>query len=1146
MHYINDAYYPISIIMKYISMLCVALLLSASTTTQAQPEPQACPVYSTWTGLSNFPGFDSFVPTDFDYCCQVFAPEGKYLYWDGTTPYGNSLPSDPDCIIGFSATGDSSYNDSYGLKGKGSINNPTNVFLDMEVFETLLDPTGEFLQTFNEPEFVFDGGKFRFKSVLISAGTKIRVTSGTELEISNVLKMLQSSELIIEEGATVTLLATESTQAFIDNFGGNITGRIHKEVVFKRKSNLNPTYVGATVQNRFAFNPGLYDVSLHEVIESIQQELAVSYADGSIDKPTVQVGQWVDRDFIEDYPYFANQQFRKVNEIIPTQDIGVISLNSNAYNKVDTTNDFIADAVVPFSAINNYELNYFEGAAILPLYTNTENTHSTFFNDEDMLGYSGNNQYPTTEQMQIDMSRTLQEKPGPFVISISNANSTSNTFKITYDGLYNNTGITTLKNYAVISNLQEVVADPGTNTYLVPVDSVYGIGFDRTPLLDVPLEYQYLFDFGMGVNPLNGYRNVAANGLNVIANPTGNYLQMSRIASRIHTEAPNANLTFYDTRYMIPEMKERDYQQISLPGGMNANYANHSFFWQLPVTNAFLAYNEIGLGPNTDELIDIYNIPGLPFYSSIGDTLLPTDAFAYNLMNPADQLEFHGLGVDLTYAFTGINEYWLNGNGGFGGNWTNPNNTFNHSPVQSPYDQSEIQIAGNVPAYQSWVGGSQPNTEVGPSNVIKDIDYWNDRDAFTLIVLKGITSTDDTIRLAAIPVAFNENFSQDQIERFETSIAPHPGFHLINPALDQVTYYEPNIPIILQPLLEPGDTSITITNNTSNRMLGAFARGHYEDVDSLQIVFNSSFFHPFQGVQSYIIETDIKQTICPETNGSWRFLLGGDTPYGTGYCLEDPDFSLNLTEWNTATNYDLVLDNPASPTSGNVEEFTGEIITFYPVATTGDINNDGLVTTSDLLLVLGNFGSQGGSTYFDGDFNCDGDVTTTDLLIFLVNIGIEVFGPNATGYGSENYSSIVDERVKYLFKERNNDHNTYDFRSYPGFTAQQQTWWINKDLTQFKLYVTDELGWILYDQDLGDYGSGFKLPAKVPDSNQLVNSETGIDTPGYTKGHKIYILFPKYLDFPGFTEPINKLCLGCDEDPNQPTNLLAKPVFTSN
>ena len=88
-----------------------------------------------------------------------------------------------------------------------------------------------------------------------------------------------------------------------------------------------------------------------------------------------------------------------------------------------------------------------------------------------------------------------------------------------------------------------------------------------------------------------------------------------------------------------------------------------------------------------------------------------------------------------------------------------------------------------------------------------------------------------------------------------------------------------------------------------------------------------------------------------------------------------------------------------------------------------DLNNDGNVSTADLLMFLGNYGTVGNSgDDILGDITGDGAVTTADLLIFLGAFGVNLWNNYGTyGVGSDtrpfidwggaqyNYIQVVDE-----------------------------------------------------------------------------------------------------------------------------------------
>ena len=64
-----------------------------------------------------------------------------------------------------------------------------------------------------------------------------------------------------------------------------------------------------------------------------------------------------------------------------------------------------------------------------------------------------------------------------------------------------------------------------------------------------------------------------------------------------------------------------------------------------------------------------------------------------------------------------------------------------------------------------------------------------------------------------------------------------------------------------------------------------------------------------------------------------------------------------------------------------------------PAACLGDIDQDGAVATSDMLVMLTQFGQHAVNyqqgTSLPGDINCDGNVNSIDLLDFLIYYGVD-------------------------------------------------------------------------------------------------------------------------------------------------------------
>jgi len=1141
MHYINGAYYPISIIMKYISLLCVALLISASSNPiSAQIQPTGCPTYSYWNGQPVNDGSQITAVTGVGpySCCTAYAPEGTYLYFDGSEYINNELPDDPNCLLGTAAGQDSSWNDSYGLKGRGTIVNPTNIFLDMKVFETRFSTTLGFLQDFEEPEFVFGGGKFRFHSFYIDNGTTVRVTNNTQIEIKGQLK-INSGQLIIEPGSSVKLLANSNETAATHLYnGGSIEGEITKQIFYKRKSTTDVnTTTGEEIYSRFNFNPGLYNVDMDQVARSFQNALDIEYVDGSTDKPTVQIGAWVNDTIYEDYSFFADQKYLSPSSSLELPDFEYpVSLGSNTYNTFE-------DTAYNNSGINWYRFTPNEGAAVLPLYTNTDNTQDDFFNDPQFLGYSSSGLVSDFS----NISKTNPSFMGPWIVSVYNANPNITEFVIEVVGnqVTSAQSVFNIKNIAssTIPTTLSVSDAPLTFTYqvstgeyppflpLAPLDytllvtpadtSDQGV---ITPADTIPFGGLYTQDYGVKNYSAGWYRYVPMTGLNFYPNTTGNYMLTERLGLAYHYAAPYSEHAFYDTRLLVPEMKEREYSfhTFSSNGStINATIADHSSSARLPIIANFLAIEDpvTDVAPATDVLVDIYNIPDIPVYTGIGDTIHPYDSWALNLNNPMNYFQYLGQDIFMSTGFTQVDKTWLDG-GPASNQWTAPivNDYAGSNPINT-YDLSEVQKIDDKISQLSFKNGREPNYDI-EYNVIKDAAYWEEQNKFSLLTLHGVTSANDTIRLSAIPVAWGEQYGMNYyvgdsaninsdlflygVDRFETSIGVDPGFHFINKSPKAV-----------------------------NRMAGAHSRDYAIALDTLYLIFNSEMYEAPVGEEfvSFYIDNPITQDPFFDGQFAWHYTFQNPAW---------PNFVLN----NSVQTLNTINYTEAVPTSGNPEQFKGDIVTFTSNPIAGDFNGDGQVTTSDLLVLLGYFGGedQGNLGIFGGDFNGDGSITTSDLLSFLSFFGQTL--EDWVGLSGESPVSINERRIKHLLADRNNDHYPYDVSLYPGWDSQQLAWYSGLNKANVTVFVTDNYGWVVYKNNLGEIPTGIRLQNKFPSTQEILDSGIGTGLTAYPEGYNIRLLFPRQT-VPGFTDPIDVICLGC-KDPDTPINLQVNPVFTVN
>jgi hypothetical protein len=95
----------------------------------------------------------------------------------------------------------------------------------------------------------------------------------------------------------------------------------------------------------------------------------------------------------------------------------------------------------------------------------------------------------------------------------------------------------------------------------------------------------------------------------------------------------------------------------------------------------------------------------------------------------------------------------------------------------------------------------------------------------------------------------------------------------------------------------------------------------------------------------------------------------------------------NITGDNTLAFYYFFYNwQVSTPSTACVSERIPVLLQpITPQDCPGDFDNDGLVSTSDLLLLLANFGCQNDC---ETDLDGDGNVATGDLLIFLANFGV--------------------------------------------------------------------------------------------------------------------------------------------------------------
>ena len=112
--------------------------------------------------------------------------------------------------------------------------------------------------------------------------------------------------------------------------------------------------------------------------------------------------------------------------------------------------------------------------------------------------------------------------------------------------------------------------------------------------------------------------------------------------------------------------------------------------------------------------------------------------------------------------------------------------------------------------------------------------------------------------------------------------------------------------------------------------------------------------------------------------------------------------------------------------SNNFVVTTGADFVIPPnqIAIACDLNQDGNVTTADLILFLSNYGATSSEGNILGDLNGDGAVTTNDLINFLASFGVNLWNNYGTyGEGSDTRPFIDWGDAQYNYIQDNITHS---------------------------------------------------------------------------------------------------------------------------
>ena len=1107
----------------------VILVLAAIRTLAQPPIPETC-FTSDWDGTGSVPPISS----QLYFCSEVpTVPVGTYGYWNPleNTPNGTAMGIDP---ISFQQW---NWDNIYGLKGRFGINFPSYLgdgdTLSAQVFETqyVSNTSSNQLQNLNNHEFHFYGGNYKFNIIHISHSTRVVVHPGTYIEIHTALTSDYTGVLEIMPGAEVKLKSTRDNMA-VTNIGGTVEGRLTKEIYFDVSDNWQSV---ANAELRFVFNPGLYDVDLHEAALKIQNAATVQLS-GSNQEPYVQIGYWGTRQGLledeTDYDFTAIHSYQNFNSTVDFTVLNSVDSALYAGNAVLNSDGLISSNVVGqeydsrATSIGSYFYNWNNGVSIVPIYPPTDAIGTT---DAALMGHwFGNNDFIEfqNEEMSVNsdisaFSKTPQELDRTFAVSLTNCHPGLTDFKIEIDGLFDSNKNIEIRNVGQSSTMSVATPLPGaTFTVLENPDSYENISafFDVTAILNPPLTMLAPIDMTTNTEGVarSNYRGVDFTGLSLINNRTGNYLNTYETLFELYAQGPLSQLALYDIAPIIGRQDARNFE-VSTEGLIYETTHGNAF--PIPVANVLIWNDEAPQFPGI-EVVDFYNIEDMDIFYAIGDTIRPDEMLAYNFNNPLNSRDYNGFGFTNQSFLKEYNVDWYNKGGVPHAAGIELGDTVYATKTNKPvYRRTEQVYVDNEPVLQSFVDVRE---RVGLGNVNDNLYDWtiaelNEMNEMTLIRLAGITTTDDTLTIAIVPVATDPDYSATGEDLFETSVAVNPIMYLYAPENSRMT----------------------------NRRWGAYGRGVNDFNDTLQLAVDLDaldFVSTGLEWQKLFIDTPVRQVGACGLSGDNLVVVQPGT---------DPD----LLTWNPDFEYEIPLNSTYSrfdPESGTTDFGNGKQINLYFKDVQADFNGNGCVTAADLITFLQNFGQEVDPLNFtqvQADLNCDGQITTSDMLIFLGYFGSCLYDAD---FSSGELPEVLRERA-YEYVSYNNDHVTFNIiDDYPGFSNTQRDFLRNWPFPT-KISVVDDLNMVVHTENFllaPPYGTNpytITLPYNRPTSAQLDATEARFEyvSPQTTPGYRIYIEWFEPTPFPGVGPGVKThICLGCVQDPNP--DFPQVPTFVAN
>ena len=1079
MHYINLCVLPY-IIMKHLLSLCIALFITASYSAQF-PDPCSDNIASSWNGVGPNVPFNAFTGVGATYCDSIYAAPGFFKHIQGN--FTTSIPP--------------SWSDDqvYGLVGTGSIKGIAGPeVMSASVLETRLSVIENSLQHISNPVLTIESGNWSFNRVYISGGTTLKVLAGASIDINTALHIVGNGKLIIEDGATVTLKVTDETQCVLECDFGTIEGRITEEIRIHHGG-----YMEAYLYS-FPLSTRLSEVNLDDIAESVMDAMNPA---GTF-QTKIQIAWMDDYDADHGYGFVADHgYYDAVNStagLNPDLHEGTIVRQYDGFAFTGVGQGFARPS------INSYELSPKTGVSIAPIYGPLDNTLQDLISNPQLNGVAAGVNSATEEELDV-IATTPEGFNKTFYISVTNPdeNDEAEQFTIPVTGVYNPSGLPFLMSFSNskydFDNDDEYVGN------LSPF-------FERGPILNTPLDLLYASTFYNirefdGATKLNSsYRGIDFTGLNEVKTSDRSQVVVPRLVDAIKENAPHAARSFYTMNEMVSHMPDR---KMALDPILSEEYSVYAGRHQPVKIAEYLDFYDHEANEWTT--IDLYNIDegDVDVYGDrLGPILEPSASVGWNYTNHYDISEYDG--SSFSFAEAAVKKYHFYSNMG-GQASTIVEDTIvlaNHTIAQERTNFIIPKYNGSAEIGQWSSAGEDPYQY---STLERSDDLYNKttklqldaKNEFTLLRLYA-DFEGDTIDCAYLPIAFGTEYNGNDLDAFEYSIAPNPAMYLLNNEDGKI----------------------------GSLRYGSFSKGVQNMSDTLYLVVDRSAIpiawdDPEQGAPVFHIDAPIQQS--PNTNwpGWWH-----------GYFQ---DYSSNALHGYMHTGgFDITLDLDQSITipqadgDGTESVVEGALFKIHIRPMFGDTNFDGVISTTDILNFLGNFGLEVTDANEHLDYNQDGVIGNADFLALLSYFG-QVYPDNV--YGVVDFQTGLQERLKFLAIKQDNNHVAYDWRTYPGFTQAQRDYLASIPFTGW-YQVTDDYGVIIAAGSIMSAAdNNIVLPSTAPTTAQLLAGPS--NGGALQQGFRIHLIGTQYLDLPGLTKPVQQLCIGCE---NEDDLFETPPVFT--